>query len=219
MVDLVYPPRCLHCDARIPTPGDPLCSRCLQHPERADVEAVTHHIARLPVPADALDAATALWRFDKGGALQRVQHALKYGNRPRYGIALGRLMAACLDDMAAPDAIVPIPLHRARLYERGYNQSTMLAEGLSDALDVPLYTDWLTRPRATRSQTHLSRADRWANVATAFDVTAPDEVDGASLLIVDDIITTGSTAVAAAAALKEAGAARVTLCALAFARG
>jgi ComF family protein len=121
--------------------------------------------------------------------------------------------------MAAPDAIVPIPLHRTRLYERGYNQSTMLAEGLSDALDVPLHTDWLTRPRATRSQTHLSRADRWANVATAFDVTAPDEVDGASLLIVDDIITTGSTAVAAAAALKEAGAARVTLCALAFARG
>lgn len=219
VLDLVYPPRCLHCDARTSTPADPLCSRCLQQPERADATAVMQHIHRLPAPTDALDAATALWRFDKGGVLQRAQHALKYGNRPRYGIALGRLMAACLGDVEAPDAIVPIPLHRARFYERGYNQSAMLANGLGTASDLPVHTDWLARPVATRSQTHLSRADRWANVATAFDVTAPDPVDGASMLIVDDIITTGSTAVAAAAALKDAGARYVALCALAFARG
>jgi len=219
VLDLVYPPRCLHCDARTPTPGDPLCSRCLQHPERADASAVMQHIHRLPAPTDALDAATALWRFDKGGVLQHAQHALKYGNRPRYGVALGRLMAACLDDVDAPDAIVPIPLHRARFYERGYNQSAMLADGLGAATDLPVHTDWLARPIATRSQTHLARADRWANVAEAFAVTAPDAVDGASLLVVDDIITTGSTAVAAATALKDAGATHVTLCALAFARG
>jgi ComF family protein len=219
VLDLVYPPRCLHCDARTSTPGDPLCSRCLQQPERADAAAVMQHIQRLPAPTEALDGATALWRFDKGGVLQRAQHALKYGNRPRYGVALGRLMTACLDDMDAPDAIVPIPLHPTRFYERGYNQSAMLADGLGTASGLPVHTDWLARPIATRSQTRLARADRWANVAEAFTVTAPGAVQGASLVIVDDIITTGSTAVAAAAALKDAGAAHVTLCALAFARG
>jgi len=219
VLDLVYPPRCLHCDARTSTPGDPLCSRCLQQPERADAAAVMQHIHRLPAPTDVLDAATALWRFDKGGVLQRAQHALKYGNRPRYGVALGRLMAACLNDLDAPDAIVPVPLHRARFYERGYNQSALLADGLGAATGLSTHTDWLARSNATRSQTHLSRADRWANVAEAFTVTAPTAVNGASLLIVDDIITTGSTAVAAAAALKTAGARHVALCALAFARG
>ncbi len=220
LLDVVYPPRCLHCNARTPTSSVPLCSRCMRRPERADPDAVTAHIERLPAPTDALDAARALWRFDKDGALQPVQHALKYQNRPRYGIALGRLMAAALDArLPAPDAIVPIPLHRARRYERGYNQSAMLARGLSAELGAPVRTDWLARPVATRSQTHLSRADRWANVDGAFRAARAEDLAGTSLLLVDDIITTGATAVAAAEALKDAGAHHVTLCALAFARG
>lgn len=220
LIDLVYPPRCLHCTSRAPTPELPLCSQCLGQPERADAAAVMAHIERLPAPTAALDAATALWRFDKGGALQRVQHALKYANRPRYGVALGHLMATALEDATeTADALVPIPLHRARYVERGYNQSTMLARGLHAASGVPVRTAWLTRPVATRSQARLARADRWANVAAAFRVTRPDAVDGATLVLVDDIITTGSTAVAAAAALKDAGARHIILCALAFARG
>jgi ComF family protein len=219
LLDVVYPPRCLHCNARTPTARIPLCSRCVQRPERAAPDQVVRHIERLPAPTDALDAATALWRFDKDGALQQVQHGLKYGNRPYYGIEMGRLMAACVDALhESPTAIVPIPLHRTRQYERGYNQSTMLARGLSGALDVPVQTGWLTRPVATRSQAHLPRAERWTNVASAFEANRSAPIAGASILLVDDVITTGSTAVAAAAALKDAGAARVVLCALAFAR-
>jgi len=219
LVDVLYPPRCLHCNTRTPTPSIPLCSRCLQRLEQADPDAVLDHIERLPDAPAALDRARALWRFDKDGALQQVQHALKYRNRPRYGIALGRLMAAGWDARAvALDAIVPIPLHRTRRYERGYNQSTMLARGLSETLDVPVRTDWLRRPIATRSQARLSRAARWSNVEGAFRTTDADAIAGQSLLLVDDIITTGSTAVAAAATLKDAGAAQVTLYALAFAR-
>lgn len=219
LLDVVYPPRCLHCNARTPTARIPLCSRCVQRPERADPDQVMRHIERLPAPTEVLDGATALWRFDKDGALQQVQHGLKYGNRPYYGIEMGRLMTACVDAPYRPlTAIVPIPLHRTRWYERGYNQSVMLARGLSDELDAPVQTDWLTRPVATRSQAHLSRAERWANVASAFQANRSAPIAGTSLLLVDDIITTGSTAVAAAAALKDAGADRVVLCALAFAR-
>lgn len=220
LLDVVYPPRCLHCNARTPTPADPICSRCVQRLERADAEAVREHIGRLPVPTDALDTALALWRFDKDGALQQVQHALKYQNRPSYGIALGRFMANCVHERDALfDAIVPIPLHRTRRYERGYNQSAMLARGLSAEIGVPVRTDWLARPVATRSQARLSRTARWGNVASAFQATQAAAIRGTSILLIDDIITTGSTAVAAAAALKKAGAQHVTLCALAFARG
>lgn len=220
LVNLVYPPRCLSCDARTPTSGLPLCSRCLRQPEPASAEAVLRHIQRLPAPTEALDAAVALWRFDKDGTLQHVQHALKYGNRPRYGFALGRLMASCIDDAEpAPDAVVPVPLHRARQYERGYNQSAMLAQGLAAELDAPLHPGWLVRPHATPPQAQLARAARWSNVAQAFRAPHPAATRDASILLVDDVITTGSTAVAAATTLKEAGAAHVTLCALAFARG
>lgn len=220
LLDVMYPPRCLHCNARISTSGVPLCSACLQRPERADPEAIMEHLERLPHAPAALDAAMALWRFDKDGALQQVQHGLKYGNRPRYGRALGRLMAACVrEPSVAVEALVPIPLHRSRRYERGYNQSAMLARGLGAALGVPVRTDWLARPVPTRSQTHLARADRWANVAEAFRAEQPEAVAGTSLLLVDDVITTGATGLAAAAALKAAGAAQVALCALAFARG
>lgn len=220
LLDVVYPPRCLHCNARAPTASLPLCSRCLRRPEKADSAEMMRHIERLPTPTDVLDTAMALWRFDKDGALQRIQHALKYENRPRYGIELGRLMAACVDERALhPSAIIPVPLHRIRRYERGYNQSAMLARGLSDELGAPMRADWLTRPVATRSQTRLSRAARWDNVADAFRPGREASLEGTSILLVDDVITTGSTAVAAAAALKDAGASHVALCALAFARG
>lgn len=159
----------------------------------------------------------ALWVFDRGGTLQAAQHAIKYGNRPRYGVALGRLLgAAYAEDAPLPDGVVPIPLHRTRRLERGYNQSRMLGEGVSEALDCPLRTDLLTRPKPTRPQTHLSRADRWHNVRDAFAADAAC-MDGRWLLI-DDVLTTGATAVAAGQTLTQAGAEAVSLATLALAR-
>ncbi len=162
----------------------------------------------------------ALWVFEQGGALQAIQHALKYSNRPRYGVALGRLMgsAYAAEDHPLPDALLPIPLHPTRQLERGYNQSAMLAEGLGAILDRPVLLDTLARPHPTRSQTHLSREARWANVRDAFAVSQPDVCAGQTVLLVDDILTTGSTLAAAAHVLHDAGAASVGFATLAFAR-
>ena len=219
MLDLLYPPTCLGCGARTPGTDLPICPRCLRHLERVDPAVLTAQVRRLPA-APVLDAADALWQFDKAGTLQRVQHGLKYGNRPRYGLALGRLMASAYRDAhpAAPGALVPIPLHRVRLYERGYNQSAWLARGVADVVEAPVYTDALVRTRNTRSQTHLSREGRWHNVRTAFAAPKPEAVRGQTVVLVDDVITTGATALAAADVLKQAGAAAVHLLALAFAR-
>lgn len=179
--------------------------------------AVAARLDRLPMGRGAIHRAFALWVFDKRGTLQAVQHALKYRNRPRYGVPLGRLIGTAYADVhPRPDGVVPIPLHSTRRLERGYNQSRTLGRGVANALDVPLRPDLLARPRPTRSQTNLSRSARWKNVRDAF--AAADEATGGHWLLVDDILTTGSTCVAAAQTLRDAGADKVSLTTLALAR-
>ena len=185
--------------------------------ERAPEMGVAARLDRLPVGTERFDGALALWVFDKGGILQAVQHALKYQNRPRYGVSLGRLMGeAFAKKYPAPDGVVPVPLHRTRRLERGYNQSKTLAEGTADALDCACRPALLARPTPTRSQTGLSREDRWRNVREAF--SADPGCAGGRWLLVDDVLTTGSTAVAAGQTMLDTGAESVSLMTLGLAR-
>lgn len=217
LLDVVYPPRCLGCGARPETPQLPLCPRCLQSLERAPEGGVATRLDRLPMGSEVFNGTLALWVFDKESPLQAVQHALKYENRPRYGVPLGRLLGdAFAESHPRPDGVVPVPLHETRRLERGYNQSAMLAEGVADALDCPARPDLLARPYPTRSQTGLSREDRWRNVRNAF-TAAPSGVGG-HWLLVDDVLTTGSTAVAAGQTLEDAGAGSLSLATLGLAR-
>lgn len=220
LLDVLYPPLCLGCEDRLPADARalPLCTACLRAMPRAEPGILAPRLARFPGGSEAFDQAAALWVFDAEGALQRLQHALKYGNRPTLGVRLGRLVGeAWSDESPRPDVIVPVPLHRRRWLERGYNQSERLAAGIGEMLDRPVRADLLTRPRATRSQTALSQPERWKNVADAFALTDPDVVAGRHVLLVDDVLTTGATAVAAAAPLRAAGA-TVSLAVLACTR-
>lgn len=197
----------------------PVCPHCLRHIERPDPDAVRRRLARSPQALDWIDDAFCLWMFDRGGRVQRIQHRVKYGNRPLLGQALGRLMGLTLAGVLPPaDGVIAVPLHPLRRLERGYNQSRMLAGGLAEICALPLLDDVLLRTRATRSQTRLSRHARIENVRGAFSVTTPDTVTGRALLLVDDVLTTGATGAAAARALRESGALGVTLVTLALAR-
>lgn len=217
LMDLVYPPRCLGCGARPESAVLPLCPRCLQSLERAPTMGVAARLDRLPAGRGLFADSFALWVFDRDGTLQEVQHAFKYGDRPRYGVALGRLVGdAYAEEAPVPDGVVPVPLHRTRQLERGYNQSRMLAEGVAEALACPLRPGLLSRPHPTRSQTNLSREERWRNVQGAF-AASPDAAAG-HWLLVDDVLTTGATATAAGRTLADAGAEAVSLATLALAR-
>ena len=217
LLDLVYPSRCLGCGARPESPHLPLCPRCLRGLERARPTEVAARLGRLPTGGRDIERAHALWVFDKGGTLQAVQHALKYENRPRYGVPLGRLMgAAYVEHHPSPDGVVPLPLHRTRRLERGYNQSIPLAEGAAARLECPCRPALLRRPHPTRSQTGLSRQARCANVQEAFRA-APACAEGRWLLV-DDVLTTGSTVAAAARALRAAGAEAASVLTLGVAR-
>lgn len=217
LADLLYPPLCLGCDVRVPSPDLPLCPDCLRTLPRAEPEALARTLGRLEA-APPLRAAHALWAFDAGGTVQRLQHAVKYGGRETLGRRLGALLGEALaeavagDPCAHPEAIVPVPLARLRRLERGYNQAEALAEGLGDVLGVPVEAGWLARQAETRSQTRLSRQARQHNLAGAF--VASEDAAGRHVLLVDDVLTTGATLAEATRALRAVGA-EVSVAALA----
>ena len=158
----------------------------------------------------AFTTARAPLRYE--GVGKEVVHALKYRG---YTAVVGRLavplLAEVVDDPGGFDAVVPVPLHRARLRRRGFNQAALLARGLAGRINTPV-SDTLQVVRSTRDQVELSAAERRRNVAGAF--SAKMRTRG-RVLLVDDVFTTGATTSACAAALLDAGAAEahaITLC-------
>lgn len=161
--------------------------------------------------------------FDHDSLLQALIHRLKYQGEDAVGrdlgVRLGRLLARELSGSTIT-GIVPVPLHRARRRERGYNQAAVIAEGVRSVLTLPLLDALLVRRRATATQTGLAAEARTRNVAGAFSVRDGAEalVCGGTFLILDDVVTTGATLGSCARTLKASGAVRCIGSAVAFAR-
>lgn len=139
-------------------------------------------------------AAISLGTFDDH--YQRLIHRFKYGKK----IPLGKRLAQRLGDAVAReeefagcDLILPVPLHRARYRERGFNQSEILAEGVSEVADIPLARRTLRRKKNTKDQTYLNVQQRAENVRDAFSITQPEIVENKRVILVDDVTTTGAT--------------------------
>ena len=145
--------------------------------------------------------------------------AFKFDRNRRVGRALAQAMADALHGnpfARQAGIVIPVPIHRRRARDRGFNQADLLAEGLADALGIPWRNNVLVRHRPTPPQTEMeSPEDRARNVADAFRVAEPVTVAGETVLLVDDIITTGATVSACAGALLEAGASAVVAAAVA----
>ena len=184
---------CAGCTARIPRLETALCVRCLA----AGHEPSGCH--RHPG-----FASHARWVYDERAA--RVIHALKYGERTALARALGREMARALPPGYRPDLVVEVPLHPTRRRERGYNQAGLLSEALAGAIGAPRLPEAMTRVRATRAQARLGPAARRLNMAGAFRIDHPNALAGRSVLIVDDVLTTGATLESALESLARAGA-------------
>lgn len=184
---------CDPCLARIPRLETALCARCLAA-GRDGVGCLAH----------AGFQCRAAWIYDERAAL--VVHALKYGERPNLARALGTEMARALPPGYRPDLVVDVPLHRTRRRERGYNQAAALADALAEAIAAPRLAGALTRVRSTRAQARLGPAERRGNIAGAFRVERPAAMKGRSVLLVDDVMTTGATLESALATLAVAGA-------------
>ncbi len=216
IVGLLFPPTCGGCGARDESASG-LCALCLAGIDKADPIELQAHLAKLPgADASRLTAVHAIWRFDVGGAFQQAHHRLKYGGQPSVGHGLGVALGEHIAGLGTWDAVVCVGQSRARYLERGYNQAEPIARGVGEAMKVPFLPDLLQKEAGHASQTRLSRSARNANAAHAFHADA--RIDGARVLLVDDVLTTGSTLVAGADALVQAGAARVDGAVLAWAR-
>ena len=229
VVDLIMPPVCLGCHTHLGGLGalcpkcwstitfirPPLCDR-LGVPMPYDTGGVMISAAASAAPP-AYDRARAVASYD--GLMRDLVHDLKFNDRHDLRQLLGRwLLEAGRDVLVDADMIVPVPLSRWRLFQRGFNQAALLAQDIAAATHISYSPLTLVRSRKTRPQVGLTRLERQKNVSGAFAVTEPrkNSVAGRNIVVIDDVITTGATVGACAKALKRAGAARVDVLALAL---
>ncbi len=216
-MDLVFPIHCAGCGRE----GGIICGQCAEGPERLtfpycricaapDVSGLCRWCRQRPRGFDSLRSP---YRFD--GAVREAIHSFKYRGVRAAAPDLAMLMAEYLQRNPIPaDALVPAPLHPRRLRSRGYNQSALLARGIGRIANLPVREDLLIRVADARPQVEAkTREERHNNVAGSF--ACRGDVTGLTLLLVDDVATTGSTLSECAQALKGAGAAAVNALTLA----
>jgi len=232
LLDVVFPDECRVCGVPLNSKTlqevsrIPVCSRCLQDPEPLNAEFFcvacrTPFVNRHPLDESGRCALCRLGLngFDQvysygayEGTLRALVHLFKFeGVRP-LAPKFGELLALVVPREQRFDAIVPMPLHWRRRWRRGFNQSELLAREIARRWNAPVVKA-IRRKRATAPQAGLTSAQRRDNVRAAFE--PKKRLDGMRVLLVDDVLTTGATASACARALKRAGAAHVSLLALA----
>lgn len=197
---------CLESIDRLSFEGLPCCPSCGLPTGPAELHAVATRCGECVARAPVFEAARSFGLYD--GALRDAILRLKFAGQPALAGPLGALLARAAEGLPRPDAIVAVPMHATRLRERGFNQAAMLARVAAKALGVPRLPRALVRTTATGPQTARDRARRFANVRGAMTADAA-QVRGLSILLVDDVLTTGATVTACAEALLDAGAASV----------
>lgn len=194
-VDLLYPPVCVHC-GRV---GEIVCRYCDQQVE------IGMHIALDILRDKTFEDFYAIGPHH--GVIRSAIHALKYENEPDAGHYLGQLLGQKLEyENLIIDMVIPVPLHPTRLQERGYNQAKIIAESVANIIGGELVDNVLVRRRYTQSQVELSAEERRLNVEDAFelDEAMASKLFGKTILLIDDVCTTGSTLKACAEALQKA---------------
>ncbi len=167
-----------------------------------------------------IEGASAYYHFGKGEKVQRLIHHLKYKGRQDVGEFTGELFGYEIMNthpFSTVNLIIPVPLHPAKLRIRGYNQSDCFAEGIANAMGLPFNIEALIRTRATETQTRKHRYERYENVNKVFSVSSPELLRGKHILLIDDVITTGSTLIACAEELLSIPDTKVSIGALACA--
>jgi len=197
LVHLVYPDLCLSCEKEVRIDDDAFCLSCLckmpftNFEKENSNEFTKHFLGRVDIKS-----GSALFHLVHGSTIEQMLHRLKYQNRPDIGIALGRFYGKVLKNQIlfkSIDGIIPIPLHPKKKKIRGYNQSEQFAIGLSEILQIPVFNQAIKRVVFTKTQTKMNRVGRIKNTENAFSLLDAKALTGKQILLVDDVLTTGST--------------------------
>lgn len=216
--NLFFPECCPVCSIRLLPSEQGVCLQCLHALPKTnnfmepDNLAETLLAGRFP-----FERAATFCVYSRGGVLQPLIHQLKYNNKKEIGVLLGKLFGKDLigSEFILPiDLIVPVPLHPQKQKERGFNQAETIAYGLSEVTSIPVSSGNLVRAIFNPTQTQRTKTQRWENVKGIFDLLHPSLYAGKHILLIDDIITTGSTLEACAHALLKSPGIKISVATL-----
>ena len=218
---LIFPQLCQACGGALVSTEELICTDCLYDlPYTRFHEAADNVVARHLWGRLQLQKVFVLLYFVKGGKVQSLMHQFKYRNKPQLGIWFGQAAARQMLQTAGFtnfDIIIPVPLHPRKLKQRGYNQSERFAAGLANSLNIPLSTTNLVRVVHTQTQTRKSRFLRYENMKDVFALRDAQQLEGKHVLLVDDIVTTGSTFEACGTELLKVPGLTLSIAAIAYA--
>ncbi|TNJ44224.1 ComF family protein [Tamlana fucoidanivorans] len=221
LINLFFPKVCCACSNFLGDYEDTICTNC-----RHDLPVTNFHfdktdnVAKVLYGRAKIETGTALFRFEKQSKVQHLIHNLKYKNQEQIGVVLGNWLGHELQECDAfkqIDAVIPVPLHKKKLQQRGFNQVAKFGQQIAQALQADYIDDVLLKVTNTSSQTKKNRLTRWQKSAELFALVNQEKIENKHLLLVDDLITTGATMEACILVLSQAKNIKISIATMAIA--
>mgnify|MGYP000064799570 CR=1 FL=1 len=197
LIKLGFPNNCITCNDSLLRNEKFICTHCFFYiPKGESLITDKNETALLLGNQNHLIGGGHLFNFEKDGKTQQLLHELKYNSNIHLGIFLGELIGTEFkSQLQNVDFIIPVPLHKKKLHQRGYNQSEILCNGINNMLQKSVSTSHLIRVKYTETQTKKNKVERLENIKNAFEIKNTKELEEKTVLLIDDVITTGSTLV------------------------
>jgi ComF family protein len=219
--NLMYPNLCIVCGEHLHKNEQYLCLTCLNNIPKTNFHLqIDNSIEKRFWAKVPIYRGTAFFFFQKGSPFQKILHSLKYKGNKEVGLVLGKYAAVDLldsSDFSTVDVVIPVPLHPEKFKKRGYNQSEWIGKGLSEILQIPQDTTTLMRIKENATQTRKTVFERYENTEGIFELSDKTTLAGKHVLLVDDVLTTGSTLEACIRVLTEIDGIKVSIFTLAVA--
>lgn len=219
VLHLFFPHVCCGCGSDLLSENILFCIHCQSSMPITHFEFFTENpIEKIFWGRVHVHSAAAHLYFTGGSQVQRSLHLLKYKGRKEIGVYYGQQMGESLNRSLRfndCEIIIPLPLFASREKKRGYNQASLIANGISQKLKIPVVNDAIARIKKTETQTHKSRIQRWKNMESTFEIRDPLKISGKHVLLVDDVVTTGASLEACAQVLLEFPGVKVSIACLA----
>lgn len=198
LLNLIFPKLCVCCGGSLMEGEENICLTCLYTlPRLRETDFSDNRIIDLFLGRVKIEKAFSWCYFEKQTSVQNILHHIKYKDKDCLARQIGEIMASEIPEFFADiDAIVPVPLHVRKQKIRGYNQSEEIAKGVQKVVGLPIFSQLLSRTRFNETQTHKNKQQRWENTQGLFSLEPNEGFEGKHILLIDDVLTTGSTAIA-----------------------
>lgn len=196
VLHLLFPHVCSGCGNDIVSQESMLCMRCIDGMPETNFELhAGNPVEKTFWGRLQLNGATAQYYFTKESLMQHLMHQFKYKGNKELGLQLGKIMGEQIKKSGRfeVDALIPLPLFPRKEKRRGYNQATVLCQGMAESMKIPVLDKVIVRPQHTETQTKKGRIERWKNMEGKFVLSNPGAIRNKHLLLVDDVVTTGAT--------------------------